>query len=97
MLDVARVGDGFAVKLDGAEVLARSIVLAHGLRYDPPALPGVEGLWGRSVFHCPFCDGWEVRDLALAVHGSGPEAARSALVGPGGAATWCCSPTVRPT
>ena len=37
-------------------------------------------LWGRSVFHCPFCDGWEVRDLSLAVHGSGPEAARSALV-----------------
>jgi thioredoxin reductase len=80
VLDVARLGDGFAVKLDGAEVLARSIVLAHGLRYDPPALPGVQGLWGRSVFHCPFCDGWEVRDLALAVHGSGPEAARSALV-----------------
>ena len=80
VLDVARLGDGFAVKLDGAEVLARSIVLAHGLRYDPPALAGVQGLWGRSVFHCPFCDGWEVRDLALAVHGSGPEAARSALV-----------------
>jgi thioredoxin reductase len=80
VLDIARLGDGFAVKLDGGEVLARSIVLAHGLRYDPPALPGVQGLWGRSVFHCPFCDGWEVRDLALAVHGSGPEAARSALV-----------------
>jgi thioredoxin reductase len=80
VLDIARLGDGFAVKLDGGEVLARSIVLAHGLRYDPPALPGVQGLWGRSVFHCPFCDGWEVRDLALALHGSGPEAARSALV-----------------
>ena len=80
VLDVARLGDGFAVKLDGAEVLARSVLLAHGLRYDPPALPGVNGLWGLSVFHCPFCDGWEVRDLALAVHGSGPEAARSALV-----------------
>src|SRR5438445_320677 len=43
-------------------------------------LPGVEPLWGRSVFHCPFCDGWEVRDRPLAVHGRGPEAARSALV-----------------
>ena len=46
----------------------------------PPPLPGVEELWGRSVFHCPFCDGWEVRDRPLAVHGSGAEAARSALV-----------------
>ena len=45
-----------------------------------PQLPGIEPLWGRSVFHCPFCDGWEVRDRALAVHGNGPEAVRSALV-----------------
>jgi thioredoxin reductase len=79
--DVDAYVDGFAVKLDsGATVRSRALVLAHGLRYDPPALPGVEGLWGRSVFHCPFCDGWEVRDLSLAVHGNGPQAARSALV-----------------
>jgi thioredoxin reductase len=37
-------------------------------------------MWGRSVFHCPFCDGWEVRDRPLAVHGDGRAAARSALV-----------------
>jgi thioredoxin reductase len=80
VLDAAAAPDGFAVKLDGGDVRTRSLVLAHGLRYDPPPLPGVKELWGRSVFHCPFCDGWEVRDLSLAVHGSGPEAARSALV-----------------
>jgi len=50
------------------------------LRYDPPPLPGIEALWGRSVFHCAFCDGWEVRDRPLAFHGSGPGAVRSALV-----------------
>jgi thioredoxin reductase len=73
--------EGFAVTLEsGAPVRTRALVLAHGLRYDPPALPGIAPLWGRSVFHCPFCDGWEVRDRPLAVHGSGPEAARSALV-----------------
>jgi thioredoxin reductase len=80
VLDADSVSDGFAVKFDGGTVRSRALVLAHGLRYDPPPLPGVEGLWGRSIFHCPFCDGWEVRDLSLAVHGSGPEAARSALV-----------------
>jgi thioredoxin reductase len=80
VLDAGVVGDGYAVKVDGGELLTRSLVLAHGLRYDPPPLPGVKGLWGRSVFHCPFCDGWEVRDLSLAVHGSGPEAANSAMV-----------------
>jgi thioredoxin reductase len=81
VLDAAQLAEGFAVTVEGGEtVAARSLLLAHGLRYDPPPLPGIEPLWGRSVFHCPFCDGWEVRDRPLALHGSGPEAARSALV-----------------
>jgi thioredoxin reductase len=78
---VERIRDRFVVRpTDGPAVRAHSIVLAHGLRYDPPPLPGIEALWGRSVFHCAFCDGWEVRDRPLAFHGSGPGAARSALV-----------------
>ncbi len=79
--DASRTRDAFAVKLtDGPSVRARAIVLAHGLRYDPPPLPGIEALWGQSVFHCAFCDGWEVRDRPLAFHGSGPAAVRAALV-----------------
>jgi thioredoxin reductase len=81
VLDAERVAQGFAVTLgDGTAVRTRALVLAHGLRYDPPALRGVGALWGRSVFHCPFCDGWEMRDRPLAVHGSGPDTARSAMV-----------------
>jgi thioredoxin reductase len=65
---------------DGSELRTRALLLAHGLSYEPPSLPGIEPLWGRSVFHCPFCDGWEVRDRALAVHGNGPDVVSSALV-----------------
>ncbi|HEX6387932.1 MAG TPA: NAD(P)/FAD-dependent oxidoreductase [Solirubrobacteraceae bacterium] len=64
----------------GGTVFAGAVVLAHGLRYEPPPLPGIHGLWGSAVFHCAFCDGWEVRDRPLAIHGSGPAAARSAMV-----------------
>src|SRR5918996_4448273 len=79
--DVEQIRDGFVVRpTDGPPVRAQSIVLAHGLRYDPPPLPGIEVLWGSSVFHCAFCDGWEVRDRPLAFHGSGPGAVRSALL-----------------
>ncbi len=79
--DVERTRDGFRVTPShGTPVRAHAIVLAHGLRYDPPPLPGIEALWGQSVFHCAFCDGWEVRDRPLAFHGSGPGAVRSALV-----------------
>jgi thioredoxin reductase len=79
--DVARTRGGFVVRSsDGPVARTRALVLAHGLRYEPPALPGIDALWGRSVFHCPFCDGWEVRDRPLAFHGSGPGAVRSALL-----------------
>jgi thioredoxin reductase len=79
--DVERIREEFVVRpTDGPPVRAHAIVLAHGLRYDPPPLPGIEACWGRSVFHCAFCDGWEVRDRPLAFHGSGPGAVRSALV-----------------
>ena len=79
--DVERIRDLFVVTpSDGSPVRAHAIVLAHGLRYDPPPLPGIEALWGRSAFHCAFCDGWEVRDRPLAFHGRGEAAVRSALV-----------------
>jgi thioredoxin reductase len=79
--DIEATLDGFVVTPSGcAPARASAIVLAHGLRYDPPPLPGIDALWGRSVFHCAFCDGWEVRDRPLALHASGPGAVRSALL-----------------
>src|SRR3954454_1605353 len=81
VIDADQSPEGIAVRLDdGAHMRTRSLVLAHGLRYDPPPLPGIDALWGQSVFHCPFCDGWEVRDRPLAFPGSGAGAVRSALV-----------------
>lgn len=35
-----------------------------------PPLKGIDGLWGRSVFHCPYCDGFEVRGKAIVVYGT---------------------------
>jgi NADPH-dependent 2,4-dienoyl-CoA reductase/sulfur reductase-like enzyme len=45
VLDVERTAEGLSVSLDGGPAArTRALVLAHGLRYDPPALPGVEAL-----------------------------------------------------
>ena len=51
---------------------ARSLLLANGLNYEPPAIPGADELWGRSVFHCVFCDGWEMAGRPVAMHARGP-------------------------
>jgi thioredoxin reductase len=48
--------------------------------YVPPDLPGVAERWGGTVFHCPFCHGWEVRDGALAVLGDGDKAVITTLL-----------------
>ena len=46
---------------------ARRLVLATGLRDLTPDCPGFREFYGSSVFHCPDCDGYEVRDKRVAV------------------------------
>ena len=73
--------DGFTVDLaDGTAERAGRLLLATGMRYDYPDIPGLAPLWGRSVFHCPFCHGWEVRDQPLAVLAQGERAAHMATL-----------------
>lgn len=74
-------GDGFRVALaDGTEVAARRLLVAVGLVDELPAVPGLAERWGREVLHCPHCHGWEVRDQAIAVLGTGPKAVDQALM-----------------
>jgi thioredoxin reductase len=76
-----RVDGGFALELaGGGRELTRRVILATGMDYRVPELPGVAELWGRSVFHCPFCHGWEMRDRALGVLGGGDGGLHRALL-----------------
>ena len=63
-----QTSDGFTFELsDGTYEEGRRVLLATGLDYGYPEVPGIEERWGHSVFHCPFCHGWEVRDQVLGV------------------------------
>lgn len=65
-------GAGFTVTLaDGTQAEARKLLLATGVLDDLPHIQGIEELYGISVHHCPYCDGWEVRDQKLAIYGRG--------------------------
>ncbi|OAN37734.1 NAD(P)/FAD-dependent oxidoreductase [Mycolicibacterium iranicum] len=75
------IAGDFAVALaDGDVVRTRRVLLAMGMRYESPDLPGLRQLWGNSVFHCPFCHGWEVRDKPLAVLANGDRAVHMAVL-----------------
>jgi thioredoxin reductase len=65
---------------DGDGLTARRVLLATGMEYAVPELPGIAERWGDTVFHCPFCHGWEVRDRALGVLGDGEGVVHAALL-----------------
>jgi thioredoxin reductase len=78
-------GDFYRVSLgDGREEQTRYLLIATGVIDDLPAIPGFEECYGRSIFHCPYCDGWEQRERPLAAFGHGAEVAGLAL----GLRTW---------
>jgi thioredoxin reductase len=47
---------------------SKKLLIATGLIDKIPTLPGFKELYGKFVFHCPYCDGWEVRDKKLGVY-----------------------------
>ena len=70
----------FRVTLENGEKReGRRLLLATGVVDDLPALEGIEALYGSSVFHCPYCDGWELHDQPLAVYGKGPHVSGLAM------------------
>lgn len=61
-------GTGFRVHLeDGTVTDTRKVLLAVGVIDVLPDLPGYRELWGKSIFQCPYCHGWEVQDRAFGV------------------------------
>lgn len=64
----------------GETVYARRVLLATGMQYEPPNIPGLRELWGTSVFQCPFCHGWEMRDQRLAALANGGAGVHAALM-----------------
>lgn len=73
--------DGFSVVCaDGLAVKTRKVLLATGIEDHVPKLEGIETFYGRSVHHCPYCDGFEHRDEPIAVYGRGDKGAGLALM-----------------
>lgn len=61
-------GGGWVVKTkSGRTFRGKKALLATGMCDRLPNIPGVDRLFGKSVHVCPYCDGWEVRDLPLGV------------------------------
>ncbi|MFB9329043.1 NAD(P)/FAD-dependent oxidoreductase [Paenibacillus aurantiacus] len=63
---VTRTEAGFTLDTSaGSSYEARRILLATGLREAFPDIAGFRDFYGSSLFNCPYCDGWELRDKRL--------------------------------
>ena len=82
--DVSPTADGFRVALaGGGDAEGRRLLLATGMVDVLPDVPGLDALWGRRAFSCPFCDGHEYAGRAVGILGAGPRAEHlTSLLGP---------------
>jgi thioredoxin reductase len=52
----------FRVGLGSRTAEARRVLLCTGMIDEMPPIDGFRELWGRAIFQCPYCHGWEARD-----------------------------------
>ncbi|GLX70480.1 NAD(P)/FAD-dependent oxidoreductase [Paenibacillus glycanilyticus] len=72
--DIQRTEDGFVIATrSGEQVHAGKVILATGLKEQLPEIDGIKAYYGKSLFACPFCDGWELRDQPLVVISDVPQ------------------------
>ncbi|MCR5863035.1 NAD(P)/FAD-dependent oxidoreductase [Flavobacterium sp. J372] len=64
--------NGFSVETaEGKSFFAKKILLATGIKDIMPEIPGLAECWGKTVIHCPYCHGYEVKGLKTAVLANG--------------------------
>jgi thioredoxin reductase len=69
----------FEIRTNERTFASRAMLLTTGIVDELPDVPGLRDFYGRSVHHCPYCDGWEHRDQKLAAIGSGDSGVKLAL------------------
>jgi thioredoxin reductase len=53
---------------EGTVYQAKKLLIATGLSDNLPDIPGFKEFYGKAIFHCPYCDGWEVQDKRVGVY-----------------------------
>ncbi|WP_247106752.1 NAD(P)/FAD-dependent oxidoreductase [Halalkalibacter sp. APA_J-10(15)] len=61
----------FTIEVGSLQFSAKKVIVASGLKEQLPNINGLKDLYGKYVFSCPYCDGWELRDQKLTVIGNG--------------------------
>lgn len=75
--------DAFVVTTsDGARHEGRRLLFATGVVDRLPEIGGIQERWGKSVFHCPYCHGYELNRGQIGIIAVGPISLHQALLLP---------------
>ncbi|MEZ2409319.1 NAD(P)/FAD-dependent oxidoreductase [Bosea sp. RCC_152_1] len=70
VVNAARCESGFQLgSAKGEAFVGRKLLVATGVTDALPPIPGIDAFYGHSVWHCPYCDGYEQRDRRVGVYG----------------------------
>lgn len=69
--EIEQTKKGFSAFIDSKDLFFRKVILAYGVQDKLLEVPGMQELWGKSVFHCPYCHGYEVQDSKLGLIANG--------------------------
>ncbi|MCG1010736.1 NAD(P)/FAD-dependent oxidoreductase [Salinicoccus sp. ID82-1] len=67
VMNVEKQDGHFIVSTSTDAFESRQVLLAAGLREKQPDIENFEQFYGISIFYCPWCDGYELRNRPLAV------------------------------
>lgn len=74
--------EGFVLTTAEQTLRAQRLVLALGVVDELPAIEGLAERWGQSVFHCPYCHGYELNQGRIGVLASGEMSLHHAMLLP---------------
>jgi thioredoxin reductase len=70
-----KISTGFEVHTEsGSTFTSRKLILATGIIDVLPPITGFRDCWGISILHCPYCHGYEVRNLETGIMANGADA-----------------------
>ncbi|WP_333661678.1 NAD(P)/FAD-dependent oxidoreductase [Acinetobacter sp.] len=80
---IEKVNDGFAVCIDATRsVTARRLIIAAGITDQLPEISGLAERWGKTIFHCPYCHGYELNQGKIGIIASSEHSAHMAMMLP---------------
>ncbi|OEH94439.1 NAD(P)/FAD-dependent oxidoreductase [Bacillus solimangrovi] len=65
--EVKKIEKSFLITTDQGQFQSRKVLVATGLKEVLPDINGIKEHYGKSIYSCPYCDGWELRDRPLIV------------------------------